>query len=163
MGWKRVLVAKAMTVPPNIAAALHRSRYFRLGELLLVIAVLVVGGCSSATTPAQEAITGLWAESFSVPGNSFEMNLVAAGTRVIGSGHACGEAGPCSDLTISGTSDGSGVHLLIVADITLPNPGGTSTSTFAGKLVSVDELRGNLVPQTQGQVADPVLVVFLRE
>ena len=128
-----------------------------------VVAVLVAGGCSGDVATAPEAITGLWSRDSSVPGNSFEMNLVAAGTRVLGSGNECGEAGPCSDLTISGTSDDSGVHLIIVENITLPNPGGTSTSDFDGKLVSVNELRGNLVPVVQGQPADPVLVVFHRE
>jgi hypothetical protein len=150
-----------MTVPPNIAAALHRSHYLRLKPLLAVVAVVAAAGCSSATAP--EAITGLWAETQTVPGNSFEMNLFAAGTRVVGAGHACGEAGPCGDLTISGTSDGSGVHLTIVSTITTPNPGETTTSQFDGNLVSVDELRGNLVPVVQGQVADPVVVDFHRE
>ena len=129
---------------------------------LAVAVAVVAGGCSNPVSPG--LVTGKWAETFSVPGNSFEMTLVAAGTEVTGTGHACGEAGPCSDIDVTGTSDASGVHLTLVSTQTVPTPGATSMSAFDGRLVSANTLRGTLVQAGIVQISpDPVLITFHRE
>ena len=134
---------------------------------IAVAAALAVQGCSSdvvAGPVAPELVAGTWGEEFSVPGGSFEMVLAAAGTDVSGNAHGCGEAGPCSTSTITGTSDEGGVHLIFVTTQTLPQPGTPFTEDFVGKLVDANTLKGTLVtvgtPQS-GQV--PLVITFHRE
>jgi hypothetical protein len=92
------------------------------------------------------------------------MTLAAAGTDVTGTAHGCGEAGPCSTSTITGTSDESGVHLILVTTQTLPQPGTPVTEDFDGKLVDANTLKGTLVTVgTTDPGAVPLVVTFHRE
>jgi hypothetical protein len=92
------------------------------------------------------------------------MNLLAAGTDVTGTGRACGEAGPCSNIVITGTSDASGVQLTLVATQTVPTQGATATFTFDGKLISANTLRGTWLQVGLTQIAvDPIVITFQRE
>lgn len=107
---------------------------------LLVLLVVAVAGCSSSTDPL--LVNGKWVEDFTVPGNSFEMTLSADGTQVSGSGDWCGEAGPCGTVSVTGTSDASGVQLDLHYSLTLPTVGDGGVRHFAGKLTSDGGLAG---------------------
>jgi hypothetical protein len=133
-------------------------------SVFAVAAAVVVTGCSSADPISPGQVTGKWAQPFSVPGSFFEMSLVAAGTDVTGSGRSCGEAGPCSNIVITGTSDASGVQLTLVTIQTVPTQGATATFTFDGKLISTNTLRGTWLQVGSSQIAvDPVVITFQRE
>lgn len=134
-------------------------------SVFAVAVTVVAGGCSSSVSPVSPAeVTGKWAQPFTIPGSFFEITLVAAGTDVTGSGRTCGEAGPCSDIAITGTSDASGVHLSLVSTVTVPNPGATSTFTFDGKLISANTLRGTLLQVGEPPIwSNPVVITFQRE
>lgn len=135
-------------------------------SVLAVAVALTVHGCSSdvAGPVPPELVAGTWGETFSVPGGSFEMILAAAGIDVTGNAHGCGEAGPCSVSTITGTSDESGVHLTFVTTMTLPQPGEPITENFDGKLVDANTLKGTLATAgTTQSGASPLVVTFHRE
>jgi hypothetical protein len=133
-------------------------------SVLAVAVAVVAGGCSSSNPVAPGEVTGKWAQPFSIPGSFFEIALVASGTDVTGTGRACGEAGPCSDITIHGTSDASGVHLAFVSIQTVPTSGVTSSFRFDGKLVSANTLRGTWVEVFASLTSsDPVVMTFQRE
>jgi hypothetical protein len=102
--------------------------------------------CSSDTvfSPAPDAINGKWAEDFSIPGSFFEMSLVQTNGSISGTGRTCGEAGPCSNVAVTGTISAALVHLDLVFTQTLPNPSGESTASFDGRLVSPNRLTGTL-------------------
>ena len=115
-----------------------------MGKMLSVCAgVVAVGlaGCSGAPL-SPLVINGKWTQTFSFPGNFYEMELVQSDGVISGTGNACGEAGPCGTLGISGTIAGPAVHLDIVSTITLPQPGPTTTSSFDGHLISPNRLIG---------------------
>jgi hypothetical protein len=133
-------------------------------SVLAVAVAVVVAGCSSADPISPAHVTGKWSQPFSIPGSFFEMTLVAAGTDVTGNGRTCGEAGPCSNIVITGTSDASGVQLTLIATQTVPTQGATSTFTFDGKLISANTLRGTWRQVGLSQIAvDPIVITFQRE
>jgi hypothetical protein len=115
-----------------------------LSGLLLVVAV---SGCSDSLMPG--TIDGTWVSPFTVPGNSWTMDLTASGSTVTGTGRACGEAAACATITVTGTVDGAKVHLDFVAsDFHPPAPPGQPTSTtshFDGTLVGPSSLVGTYV------------------
>jgi hypothetical protein len=117
-------------------------------------ALLFAAACSSDTvfSPTPEAINGKWAEDFSVAGSFFEMSLVQTNGNISGTGRTCGEAGPCSDVAVTGKISVAAVHLDLVFTQTLPTPSGESTASFDGRLVSVNRLTGTL---RQPAVATP--------
>jgi hypothetical protein len=133
-------------------------------SVLAVAAAVIAAGCSSSNPVAPGAVTGKWAQPFSIPGSFFEMTLVASGTDVAGTGRSCGEAGPCSNIAITGTSDATGVRLTLVATQTVPTQGATATFTFDGRLVSANTLRGTWLQVGLTQIAvDPIVITFQRE
>src|SRR3954468_20926347 len=133
-------------------------------SVLAVAVAVVAGGCSSSNPVAPGEVTGKWAQPFSIAGSFFEITLVASGTDVTGTGRACGEAGPCSNIAIQGTSGPSGVHLAFVSTQTVPTQGVTSSFRFDGKLVSVNTLRGTWVEVFENLTSsDPVAITFQRE
>jgi hypothetical protein len=111
---------------------------------LLLAAAL--SGCSDSLGPG--TITGTWVSPFTVPGNSWSMDLSASGSTVIGIGSACGEAAACATITVTGTVDGAKVHLDFVASDfhPAPPPGSptTTTSHFDGTLFESISLVGTL-------------------
>jgi hypothetical protein len=115
-----------------------------LSGLLLCAAV---SGCSDSLMPG--TIDGTWVSPFTVPGNSWTMDLTASGSTVTGTGRACGEAAACGTITVQGTVDGAKVHLDFVASDfhPAPPPGepATTTSHFDGVLVGSGSLVGTLV------------------
>jgi hypothetical protein len=135
-------------------------------SVLTIAVALAVSGCSSdvAGPVSPKLIAGTWGETFSVPGGSFEMILAVAGTDDTGNAHGCGEAGPCSVSTITGTSDETGVHLTLVTTMIVPQPGAPFTENFDGKLVDANTLRGTLATEgTTESGAVPLVVTFHRE
>jgi hypothetical protein len=109
---------------------------------LLVLLIGSIAACSSSTDPL--LVNGKWVEDFSVPGNGFEMTLRSDGTRVSGSGAFCGEAGPCGIVSVTGTSDASGVQLDLHYTITVPTAGDGGTRHFSGRLTSDGKLSGSI-------------------
>ena len=101
---------------------------------------LVVSGCSDPVGPTN--IVGKWAEDFSIPGSSMEMDLTLTGSIVSGSGNWCGEAGPCGIVTVTGTAYGDLVQLDLTYTPRLPIPGPMSTQQFRGRLTSPNSLNG---------------------
>jgi hypothetical protein len=100
-----------------------------LSVLCLVIAV----GCSSAVGPG--TIDGRWSQDGEPPGNSFEMDLVANGSTISGSGTWSGEACCSGTLAVNGTFNKGAVHLDIIQTVASATGGATVTSRFDGKLV----------------------------
>lgn len=134
-------------------------------SVLAVAVALGAQGCSNSVAPVPPGlVAGKWALDFSVPGSFLEMTLVATGTEVTGSANACGEAGPCSTSTIGGKSDQTGVQLNFVTTVYLPQVGGPFMSTFDGKLVNANTLRGTIVDAGSAEIAiTPSVLTFHRE
>lgn len=110
---------------------------------LLVLAGLVVGGCSSPLDPA--LIEGTWHEDFGgIPGSYFQMTLSSTGSNITGTGLGCGEAGPCGTSTIVGNSDSDGIHLTITSVTSVPTVGQVSVSRFDGHVYPGDFMVGKL-------------------
>ena len=121
----------------------------------VLLLALVVGACSNTMSPG--LIEGKWAQEFSYPGSSFEMQLTADGGTISGSGDWCAEAGPCGTVTVTGTINGSAVHL--DQTFTPTTPLGISwppKQHFDGRFTSLRLLEGTLSVDRQGQ---PPLVV----
>ena len=78
-----------------------------------MLLAMALSGCSNGLGPG--TIDGTWVSPFTVPGNSWSMNLSASGSTVTGTGSACGEAAACATITVQGTVDGARVHLDFVA------------------------------------------------
>jgi len=115
----------------------------------VLLLAMVVGACSDPVAPA--TVDGLWAEDFSIPGNSTMMELTADGGTVSGSGSWCGEAGPCGSISVSGTVNGSLVHLDLTFITTFPaGASGTSVQHFDGR-VTAKTLRGSIAVERPGQ------------
>ena len=126
----------------------------RSAKLVLLLA-LAVGACSNALSPG--FISGKWAQEFSYPGSSFEMQLTADGGTISGSGDWCAEAGPCGTVTVTGTINGSAVHL--DQTFTPTTPLGISwppKQHFDGRFTSLRLLEGTLSVDRQDQ---PPLVI----
>ena len=112
-------------------------------SVLSVLSLAVVTGCSNSVAPG--SIDGRWAEPFTVPGNSFQMDLAANGSTVSGTGTWSGEACCGGTLAVSGTIDGDKVHL----DISIFQSSGgligaTNYSHFDGKLILNRVLQGTV-------------------
>lgn len=116
-------------------------------SVLLVLLSAVAVGCSSSVAPT--SIDGKWVEPFTVAGNGFEMDLVANGSTVSGTGTWSGEACCAGTVSVAGTINGSAVHLDITETIVSPGGGGTIFSHFDGKIILNQILRGTL------QLRDP--------
>ena len=114
---------------------------------LLVLLLVVAPGCSNSVAP--DSIDGKWVTPFTVPGNGFEMDLVANGSTVSGTGTWSGEACCSGTVAVAGTIDNGQVHLDITETIVSPGGGGTIFSHFDGKIVLNQILRGRL------QLRDP--------
>jgi hypothetical protein len=103
----------------------------RMRSALLVLVGLAVSGCSSPLDPA--LIQGTWQQDQGgIPGGFFEMTLSSNGSNISGTGHGCGEAGPCANSNIVGNTDSKGIHLTITSLSTVPTPGQVSVSRFDG-------------------------------
>jgi hypothetical protein len=109
---------------------------------LLVLLIGSIAACSSSTDPL--LVNGKWVEEFSFPGSSFEMTLRANGTPVTGSGDWCAEAGPCGTVSVTGTSDASGVELDLYYSTSYPIVTDVGISHFSGRLTSDGKLSGSI-------------------
>src|SRR3954468_3397503 len=114
--------------------------------LLGMSLAVALSSCSNSLEPG--TIDGTWVSPFTVPGNSWSIDLAAAGSTVTGTGSACGEAAACATITVTGTVDGAKVHLDFVASDFRPPPGPgsptTTTSHFDGALIGSASLVGTL-------------------
>jgi hypothetical protein len=99
----------------------------------LSVLCLVVLGCSSTLGPG--SIDGRWIQEGEPPGSSFEMDLVANGSTISGTGKWSGEACCSGTLAVSGTFDNGSVDLDITETEESPTAGATIPSHFDGKLV----------------------------
>ena len=108
----------------------------------MLLVVLVAGGCSDSVGPG--SIAGKWAEDFSFPGSSFEMDLVSTGSTLSGNGSWCAEAGPCGIVTVDGTIKGIDVHLNFASTAQYPQVGPVVNSHFDGRLTSLKNLKGTI-------------------
>jgi hypothetical protein len=102
-------------------------------SMLSVFCLVVVVGCSNTLGPG--SINGRWAQDGEVAGNSFEMDLVANGSTVSGTGTWSGEACCSGTLVVAGTFDKGAVHLDITETIDTPSSGATIPSHFDGNLI----------------------------
>lgn len=122
----------------------------------LLALVLIANGCSDSVGPG--SIPGKWAEDFTVPGSSFEMDLTVMGSTISGTGNWCAEAGPCGIVAVTGTVDGASVHLDLSLTAQFPQISGTTVEHFDGRLASPKSLSGSIVidvqpPMLPGQVS----------
>jgi hypothetical protein len=120
---------------------------------LSVLYLVVAAGCSSSFGPG--SIDGRWAQDGEPPGSSFEMDLVANGSAISGTGTWSGEACCSGTLTVSGTFDKGVVHLDILQTVGLANDGATIPSHFDGQLV-VSRLVGALTVQDPANLNNQV-------
>jgi len=121
----------------------------------VLLLALVVGACSNTLSPG--FIEGKWAQEFSIPGSSFEMQLTTNGGTIAGSGDWCAEAGPCGTVAVMGTINGSAIHLDQTFTPTMPpRISGPSLQHFDGRFTSLRLLEGTLSVDRQGQ---PPLVI----
>src|SRR3954467_3846896 len=122
-----------------------------------MLLAMALSGCSNSSEPG--TIDGTWVSPFTVPGNSWSMDLAAAGSTVTGTGSACGEAAACATLTVQGTINGAKVHLDFVASDFHPAapPGSptTTTSHFDGALIGSSSLVGTYVGDSPPSPAVP--------
>ena len=121
----------------------------RMRSVLLVLAGLAVSGCSSPLDPT--LIQGIWhQDQGGIPGGFFEMTLSSNGSSISGTGHGCGEAGPCANSTIVGNTDSKGIHLTITSVSTVPTPVQVSVLRFDGLVYPGDFMIGKLEPIGSG-------------
>jgi hypothetical protein len=71
---------------------------------------------------------------------------------VSGSGNYAGEAGPFGTLAVTGTVDGTAVHLDLTFTEQLPRVGHTMIEHFDGVFTSFDVIEGSIATDTPGQV-----------
>src|ERR1700730_4601739 len=124
----------------------------RSARLVLLLALFAIGCSGAEPFVGPASVDGKWGDGVSVPGNFFEMDLIAAGSSVSGSGNYCGEAGPCGTLSVAGTIDGIAVHLDLTFTEQLPRAGHTMIEHFDGKFTSANVLEGSIATDTPGQV-----------
>lgn len=114
-------------------------------SVLSVLLLVVAASCSNIFGPS--GIDGRWTQPATVPGNSFEMDLVTHGSTVSGTGTWSAEA--CCDGTVgvTGTINNGAVHLDIAQTVQVGagNIGSTSISHFDGRLI-LHFLRGTIKP-----------------
>jgi hypothetical protein len=101
--------------------------------VLSVLLFAVALGCSNPIEPS--SINGRWGGPPSVPGNSFEMDLVASGSAISGTGTWSGEACCAGTLAVTGTFDNGAVHLEITETVSSPPTAIGSVLTFDGRLL----------------------------
>jgi hypothetical protein len=82
-----------------------------------LIALLLLGGCSVGTDPAEVSLAGCWSETFSVPGAGLSLVLTEAQSAITGGGHFSIEAGPSGSLTAAGNRSGGDFSLTLTYDI----------------------------------------------
>jgi hypothetical protein len=109
--------------------------------VLSVLLLGVVMGCSNPIAPS--SINGKWSGAPSVPGNGFEMDLVANGSAISGTGTWSGEACCSGTVAVTGTFDNGAVHLDITRTVTSPPNGTTFFEQFDGNLF-LGELIGRM-------------------
>jgi hypothetical protein len=117
-----------------------------------LVALLAMGcsGAESFTGPA--TIDGSWGtDGSSIPGNFFEMNLASAGATVSGSGRYSGEAGPAGTFTVTGTIDGTTVHLDLTFTQQVPRAEPAAIEHFDGKFTSANVMEGSTTSDTPGK------------
>jgi hypothetical protein len=124
----------------------------RSARLVLLLALFAIGCSGAEPFVGPASIDGKWGDGVSVPGNFFEMDLIAAGSSVSGSGNYCGEAGPCGTLSVAGTIGGIAVHLDLTFTEQLPRAGHTMIEHFDGQFISANELQGSITTDSPGQV-----------
>jgi hypothetical protein len=124
----------------------------RLVTSVSLVALLAMGCSGADAFLGPGNIDGRWGESFSVPGNSFSMNLSSNGSVVSGSGNYCGEAGPCGTLTVAGTIVGIVVHLDLTFTQQVPRLEPGMVEHFDGRFTSANVLEGSIVTDTPGQI-----------
>ena len=127
-----------------------------LSTLLLVAAM----GCSNTLAPS--SIDGRWATPFTVPGSSFEMDLVANGSVISGTGAWSGEACCSGTVAVTGTIENATVHLDIVQTVVSPPSGFTDFSHFDGSLFVDGILRGTIMHRDPAN-QQPAKVSYIRE
>src|SRR3954467_4584647 len=107
-----------------------------------MLLAMALSGCSNSSEPG--TIDGTWVSPFTVPGNSWSMDLSASGSTVTGTGRACGEAAACATITVPDAVEGAKVPLDFVASDFRPPPGPgsptTTTSHFDGALIGSTSL-----------------------
>jgi hypothetical protein len=109
-----------------------------------MLLAMALSGCSNTVAP--DTISGTWVSPFTVPGNSWSMDLNASESTVTGTGTACGEAAACATITVQGTVDGAKVHLdFVESDFRPPRTPATQTAHFDGTLVGSASLVGTFV------------------
>jgi hypothetical protein len=111
---------------------------------LSVLCMVVVSACSSTLAP--RSIDGRWVQDGEPPGSSFQMDLIANGSSISGTGTWSGEACCSGTVAVSGTFDKGAIHLDITETIDSPTPGATIPSHFDGKL-ALNSLVGTLTVQ----------------
>ncbi len=124
-------------------------------RFLLSVSLLAVVACGGSDVVAPAAIAGKWVEGFTIPGSGFEMDLSLSGSNIAGVGTWAGEAGPSVTLSVTGTSDATGVHLDLVFTETVPRVGNVSISHFDGRLSSSNTLSGSIHVANPGQPPGP--------
>ena len=102
----------------------------------MALLCVVLSGCGSDTPLTPTSIDGPWSQDFSVPGSFLTMHLTSSGSSVAGTGNYCGEAGPCGRVTVSGTVNGSAVHLDLTLTQQQPTTGVTAVEHFDGAFSS---------------------------
>ena len=113
-------------------------------SVLSVLLLVVAAGCSNIFGPG--GINGKWTQPPTVPGNSFEMDLVTHGSTVSGTGTWSGEACCYGTVGVTGTIHDGAVHLGITETIQAGagNIGSTFISRFDGRIIVGQRLRGTL-------------------
>ena len=109
---------------------------------------VVLLGCSSETAPSPTSIDSPWSQDFSVPGSFLTMQLTSSGASVGGTGNYCGEAGPCGTLTVSGTVNGTAVHLDLTLTQQQPTAGVTTLEHFDGAFSGLYSIVGTETSDT---------------
>ena len=114
-------------------------------SVLSVLLLAGAAGCSNLLGPG--GIDGKWTQPFTVPGNSFEMDLVTHGSTVSGTGTWSAEACCGGPVGVTGTINDGAVHLDIAQTVQFGGGGigSTSISHFDGRLI-LHFLRGTIKP-----------------
>jgi hypothetical protein len=108
----------------------------------LLAVAMVANGCADSIGPG--SIPGKWTRDFVVAGSSFDMDLSATGSTISGSGNWCAEAGPCGIVAVTGTVEGTSVHLDLSLTAQFPQISGTTVEHFDGRLTSSRSLVGTI-------------------
>jgi len=122
--------------------------------LSVLLVVLVGSGCSGTLDP--QPIAGRWGLDLSQVESSWEMDLTAHGSVIVGTGTWYGEACCSGTLAVTGSIKGRAVHLDINQTSTLQGHGIEGVSHFDGVLVSPFILEGTIVRDGSNTPPSPI-------